>query len=220
MRFKKIFQNNEKWVSEKLSIDPDYFKKLSCGQNPEFLYIGCSDSRVTAEEMMGVNPGEVFVHRNIANIVSSTDSNLNAVVQFAVQHLKIKHIIVCGHYECGGVKSSMNPGDLGQLNSWLQSIRDVYRLHQNTLDKITNQREKFDKLVELNVVEQCINIAKIDHVQRQWYKTGFPTIHGWVFNIRTGKIIDLELNMDVVFADIRSIYDLKPHKKRTKSFGN
>ena len=210
MNFDKIFKNNEKWVSEKLALNPDYFTNLSKGQNPEFLYIGCSDSRVTAEDLMGVNPGEVFIHRNIANLVVSTDNNLNAVVQYAVEHLKVKHIIVCGHYECGGVKAAMNPSDMGQLNSWLQTLRDVYRIHRTELDGIDDNRKRFDRLVELNVREQCINIIKIDHVQKAWYKTGFPTIHGWVFDVRTGKLIDLALNMAEVFGEIRSIYDLKP----------
>jgi carbonic anhydrase len=208
--FDKIFENNKKWIAEKLAIDEAYFEKLSKGQHPEYLYIGCSDSRVTAEDLMGVGPGEVFIHRNIANLVISTDSNLNAVVQYAVEHLKVKHIIICGHYECGGVNAALNPSDMGQLNSWLQTLRDVYRFHQKELDAIEDKQKKFDRLVELNVREQCINIIKIDHVQRSWYKTGFPQIWGWVFDVRTGKIIDLGLKMEEEFESIRNIYDLKP----------
>lgn len=211
--FEKIFENNKKWISEKLSVNPNYFENLSQGQSPEFLYIGCSDSRVTAEDLMGVNPGEVFIHRNIANLVVSTDNNLNAVVQYAVEHLKVKHIIVCGHYECGGVKAALNPSDMGQLNSWLQTLRDVYRYHRKELDAIKDEKKQFDRLVELNVLEQCLNIIKIDHVQRAWYKTGFPTIHGWVFDVRTGNLIDLGLDMEKEFSEIRSIYDLKPLNK-------
>ena len=211
--FEKIFANNKKWISEKLSVNPDYFDHLSQGQSPEFLYIGCSDSRVTAEDLMGVNPGEVFIHRNIANLVVSTDNNLNAVVQYAVEHLKVKHIIVCGHYECGGVKAALNPSDMGQLNSWLQTLHDVYRYHRKELDAIKDEKKQFDRLVELNVLEQCLNIIKIDHAQRAWYKTGFPTIHGWVFDVRTGNLIDLGLDMEKEFSDIRSIYDLKPLNK-------
>ncbi|HRI29408.1 MAG TPA: carbonic anhydrase [Chitinophagales bacterium] len=210
MNFAAIFENNEKWIAQKLALDPHYFENLSKGQAPELLYIGCSDSRVTAEDLMGLNPGEVFIHRNIANLVVSTDNNLNAVVQYAVEHLKVKHIIVCGHYECGGVKAAMNPSDMGQLNSWLQTLRDVYRLHKTELDAIQNPQQKFDRLVELNVREQCINIIKIDHVQRAWYKTGYPKIHGWVFDVRTGKLINLRLNMEKEFMEVRSIYDLKP----------
>lgn len=208
--FEKIFRKNEEWIAAKLSVDPDYFRKLAQGQHPEFLYIGCSDSRVTAEDLMGVQPGEVFIHRNIANLVVSTDNNLNAVVQYAVEHLKVKHIIVCGHYECGGVKAALNPSDMGQLNSWLQTLRDVYRLHQKELDHMKDSQKRFDRLVELNVKEQCINIIKIDHVQKSWYKTRYPQIHGWVFDVRTGKIIDLGLDMEKEFVSIRSIYDLKP----------
>ena len=210
MAFREIFKNNEKWISGKLARDPEYFEKLIKGQNPKMLYIGCSDSRVSAEELMGVNPGEVFVHRNVANLVISTDNNLNAVVQYAIEHLKVKHIIVCGHYECGGVYAAMNPSDMGQLNSWLQTLRDVYRLHKAELDSITDEKRRYDRLVELNVREQCINIIKIDHVQREWYKTGFPTLHGWVFDVRTGRLIDLGFKMNEIFGDIRSIYDLKP----------
>jgi carbonic anhydrase len=208
--FEKIFENNKKWIAKKLSVDPNYFANLAHGQSPEFLYIGCSDSRVTAEDLMGVNPGEVFIHRNIANLVVSTDNNLNAVVQYAVEHLKVKHIIVCGHYECGGVKAALHPSDMGQLNSWLQTLRDVYRYHRKELDAIKDEKKQFDRLVELNVLEQCLNIIKIDHVQRAWYKTGFPTIHGWVFDVRTGNLIDLGLDMEKEFSEIRSIYDLKP----------
>ncbi len=208
--FEKIFNNNRKWIEEKLALDPDYFKNLATGQHPEYLYIGCSDSRVTAEDLMGVQPGEVFIHRNVANLVVSTDNNLNAVVQYAVEHLKVKHIIVCGHYECGGVKAALNPSDMGQLNSWLQTLRDVYRYHRIELDAIVDEHSRFDRLVELNVREQCINIIKIDHVQRMWYKTGFPQIHGWVFNVRNGELIDLKLDMEAIFGTVRSIYDLKP----------
>jgi len=210
MDIKNVFQNNQKWIAEKLSVNENYFTNLSKGQSPECLYIGCSDSRVTAEDLMGVQPGEVFIHRNIANLVISTDNNLNAVVQYAVEHLKVKHIIVCGHYECGGVKAAMNPSDMGQLNSWLQTLRDVYRLHQEELDAITDIQKKFDRLVMLNVREQCINIIKIDHVQKAWYKNPDFQVHGWIFDVRTGRLIDLKLDMLEEFKAIRNIYDLRP----------
>lgn len=210
MEFERIFANNKKWVADKLEKDPSYFDKLSEGQQPEFLYIGCSDSRVTAEDLMGLQPGEVFIHRNVANLVISTDNNVNAVIQFAVEFLKVKYIIVCGHYECGGIKAALNPSDMGQLNSWLQTLRDVYRLHRDELDGIENERELFDRLVELNVQEQCMNIVKIDHVQRAWYKTGYPKVYGWVFDVRTGNLKDLNLDIEKVYGEIRSIYDLKP----------
>ena len=206
--FAKVFDNNRKWVAAKTKTDPQYFEKLAAGQHPDFLYIGCSDSRVTAEDLMGLQPGEVFVHRNVANLVVSTDNNINAVVQYAVEHLKVKHIIVCGHYGCGGVNAALHPSDMGQLNSWLQTLRDVYRLHSAELDGISDDQKRFDRLVELNVREQCINIMKIDHVQRLWRKTGTPTIHGWVFDIRTGQLKDLDLKMDEVFEEVSAIYDL------------
>ena len=206
----EIFHENASWVAAKLREDPRYFEKLARGQKPEILYIGCSDSRVTAEELMGADPGEIFVHRNVANLVVACDNNLNAVVQYAVEHLEVRHIVVCGHYECGGVKAALNPSDMGQLNSWLQGLRDVYRIHQAELDAIQDSRRRFDRLVELNVREQCFNIIKIDHVQRAWYKTGYPKLHGWVFDVRTGKLIDLELKMAEEIASIRRIYDLKP----------
>lgn len=210
MDFEQIFRNNEQWIAQKLAVDPAYFENLAKGQSPEFLYIGCSDSRVTAEDLMGVQPGEVFIHRNVANQVIPTDNNINAVVQYAVQHLKVKHIIICGHYECGGVKAALHPSDMGQLNSWLQTLRDVRRLHKKGLDDIENEAIRLDRLVELNVLEQCMNVIKIDHVQKSWYKSGYPKIHGWVFNVRNGKLIDLGLNMEKEFMKIRDIYDLKP----------
>ncbi len=210
MTFAQIFENNQKWIAEKLEGDPDYFSKLSKGQQPEYLYIGCSDSRVTAEDLMGLQPGQVFIHRNIANQVIGTDTNINAVIQYAVEYLKVKHIIVCGHYECGGVNAALHPSDMGQLNSWLQTLRDVYRFHKEELDVIADEHQRFDRLVELNVQEQCINLVKIDHVQRAWYKTGFPKVHGWVFDVRTGQLKNLGLNMEQIFSDIRRIYDLKP----------
>ena len=210
MKFETIFKNNEKWVEEKVKLDPLYFENLSKGQHPEFLYIGCSDSRVTAEDLMGVNPGEVFIHRNIANQVIPTDNNINAVIQYAVEHLKVKHIIICGHYECGGVKAALHPNDMGQLNSWLQTLRDVRRLHKTELDNIKDEQQLFDRMVELNVREQCMNVIKIDHVQRSWYKTGFPQIHGWIFDVKTGKLKDSGLDLEKEFMEIREIYDLKP----------
>ncbi|KAK3582420.1 hypothetical protein CHS0354_023966 [Potamilus streckersoni] len=195
-------------VKEWLKDDPAFFENLAMGQNPSCLYIGCSDSRVTAEELLGASPGEIFVHRNIANQVISNDNNLNAVVQYAVEYLRVQHIIVCGHYECGGVSAALNPSDMGQLNSWLQPLRDVYRIHRVELDVISDPSRLFDRLVELNVLEQCLNIIKIDHVQRSWYRANIPQIHGWVFDVRTGRLIDLGLDMKKEFESIRRIYDL------------
>jgi carbonic anhydrase len=214
MGFQQLFRNNERWVAAKLAVDPDYFAKLAQGQAPQYLYIGCSDSRVTAEDLMGVQPGEVFIHRNIANQVVPTDNNINAVIQYAVEHLRVRHVVVCGHYECGGVKAALHPSDLGQLNSWLQTLRDVRRLHAAELEAIADDRRRLDRLVELNVLEQCMNIVKIDHVQRSWYRTGFPKVHGWVFDVRTGRLVDLGLDMEKEFAPVRHIYDLKPLETR------
>ena len=162
----QIFENNKEWVRSKLATDEHFFEKLARDQKPHFLYIGCSDSRVPANVIMGLDEGEVFVHRNIANLVVGTDNNINAVIQYAVEFLEIEHIIVCGHYGCGGVKAALHPTDMGQLNSWLQTLRDVYRIHQQELDELSDPHQKFDRLVELNVIEQCVNIVKIDHVQR------------------------------------------------------
>lgn len=207
MNIKKIFENNKNWVAEKLGQDPDYFKELSKGQNPEILYIGCSDSRVTAEELMGAGPGEVFVHRNIANMVSTLDLSAMSVINYAVDHLNVKHIIVCGHYHCGGVKAAMQSEDLGILNPWLRNIRDVYRLHKDELNAIENEEEKYNRLVELNVQEQCVNVIKTAVVQKAYRKRGL-TVHGWIFDIHSGNLVDLEINFYKVLEDIREIYHL------------
>lgn len=207
MDFQKIFDNNEKWIAEKLAVNPDYFTQLSKGQSPEILYIGCSDSRVTAEDLMGANPGEVFIHRNIANMVISIDLNMMSVLNYAVRHLKVKHIVVCGHYECGGVKAAMTPADLGILNPWLRNIRDVYRLHQSELDNIEDLHQRYNRLIELNVQEQCVNLIKTAAVQEAYRERGL-TVQGWVFDIHTGKIIDLKIDFPEILKSIMKIYDL------------
>ncbi len=206
--YKNIFERNKEWVEKCKALDKSYFEKLSLGQNPDYLYIGCSDSRVSVEELMGVKPGELFVHRNIGNIVVNTDSNVNAVVQYAVEHLKVKHIIICGHYECGGIKAAMHPEDMGQLNGWLQTIRDVYHIHRKELNAIESLSERYDRLVELNVREQCINIMKIDHVQRSWTEREYPHVHGWIFDVRTGELKDLGLNTRELFNEVEDIYNI------------
>lgn len=207
MEFDKIFSNNEKWIQEKLDLDPQYFEKLSMGQNPEILYIGCSDSRVTAEDLMGAKPGEVFIHRNIANMVISIDLNIMSVLNYAVRHLKVKHVVVCGHYECGGVKAAMTSADMGILNPWLRNIRDVYRLHQTELDNISDTAKRYNRLIELNVQEQCINLIKTAAVQEAHKERGL-TVQGWVFDIHTGRIIDLKIDFPTILKDIMRIYDL------------
>ncbi len=207
MDIKKIFENNEQWIADKLALDKDYFSNLSKGQSPEILYIGCSDSRVTAEELMGVQPGDVFVHRNIANMVPNTDMNVQSVINFAVRHLKVKHVVVCGHYYCGGIKAAMQSADLGILNSWLRNIRDVYRLHQDELDTIKDEEERYKRLVELNVQEQCVNVIKTASVQRAYKEQGNEfMVHGWVFDVRTGKLIDLNIDFDTILKNIMKIY--------------
>ena len=208
LSYKVIFENNKKWVEEKLSEDADFFKKLAKEQNPEYLYIGCSDSRVTTEELMGLKPGEVFVHRNIANLVNTLDLNAISAIQYAVEHLKVKHIIVCGHYDCGGIKAAMSPEDLGLLNPWLRNIRDIYRLHRIELDAIADEKERNNRLVELNVQEQCINVIKLACVQERYIVDEYPIVHGWVFDISTGKLKDLNLDFKNILKDIQEIYNL------------
>lgn len=187
--------------------DPNYFKKLSREQNPQILYIGCSDSRVSAEELMGVEPGEVFVHRNIANMVNNTDLSAMSVINYAVETLKVKHIIICGHYDCGGVKAAMESEDFGILNPWLRNIRDVYRLHKKELNAIDNELERSKRLVELNVQEQCINVIKTAEVQKA-VRANHLTVHGWVFDLHTGKLKDLKIDFDEILKGIMEIYHI------------
>jgi carbonic anhydrase len=207
MDLNKVFENNEAWVKEKLSTDKNYFKELGKGQSPELLYIGCSDSRVTTEDLMGLGPGEVFVHRNIANMVISIDLNVMSVVNYAVDHLKVKHIVVCGHYACGGVKAAMQSADLGILNPWLRNIRDVYRIHRKELDSIVDEELKYDRLVELNVQEQCINLIKMAAIQKAARDRGLK-VHGWIFDIHTGRLIDLKIDFESILTNIMEIYHL------------
>lgn len=206
-KIEKIFENNKTWIAEKLAIDENYFENLSKGQSPEFLYIGCSDSRVTAEDLMGVQPGEVFIHRNIANLVNNVDLNVMSVLNYAVRHLKVKHIVVCGHYNCGGVKAAMQPKDMGILNPWLRNIRDVYRTHKAELNAIENEDTRYNRLVELNVQEQCVNLIKTAAVQEAYKERGIA-VHGWVFDIHTGKLIDLNIDFPKILGDIMEIYKL------------
>lgn len=207
MQLEKVFANNELWVAQKLAEDPHYFEQLSKGQSPEILYIGCSDSRVTAEDLMGVQPGEAFIHRNIANMVISIDLNVMSVLNYAVRHLKVNHVVVCGHYFCGGVKAAMQAQDLGILNPWLRNIRDVFRLHKMELNAITDENDRYNRLVELNVQEQCINLIKTAAVQSAYKERGLK-VHGWVFDIKTGKLIDLKINFEKELSGILEIYNL------------
>ena len=206
--YEQIFQNNRRWAEEQLRADPEFFNRLAREQHPDFLYIGCSDSRVPANQIMGLAPGDVFVHRNVANLVNNVDLNVMSVINYGVRHLDVKHIIVCGHYGCGGVRAAMQPKDLGILNPWLRNIRDVYRLHKGELDTYKDEVQRYDRLVELNVTEQCINIIKTAAVQQSFLDRGYPTVHGWVFDMRTGQLKDLEINFRETLRNIQEVYDL------------
>ncbi|KAK3936863.1 carbonic anhydrase [Diplogelasinospora grovesii] len=204
----KVFENNRSWAAEQKAKDPAFFDKLAAGQNPEYLWIGCSDSRIPAEQITGLEPGDAFVHRNIANLVCNTDLNVMSVITYAVQHLKVKHIVVCGHYGCGGVKAAMTPQDLGILNPWLRNIRDVYRLHEAELDAIKDQDARYNRLVELNVVEQCRNVIKTAGVQQSYAENKFPIVHGWVFDFHDGLLKDLRVDFEAMLQGIQKIYNL------------
>ena len=205
MEIRHIFDNNRKWIAEKLKTDKNYFNNLSLGQKPHILYIGCSDSRVSTEELMGAQPGEVFVLRNIANMVPNSDLSSMSVINYAVSHLKVRHVVVCGHYYCNGVKAAMQSADMGILNPWLRNIRDVYRLHKEELSTISDEDERYKRLVELNVQEQCINVIKTPDVQRAIKETGL-TVHGWVFDMNSGQLIDLNIDFEKILENIMEIY--------------
>ena len=187
--YEKLLLENKAWAAEKISDDPEYFERLSHLQTPEFLWIGCSDSRVPANEITGTQPGEIFVHRNVANLVVNTDVNLLAVLDFAVTHLQVKHVIVCGHYGCGGIKAAATKTDYRPvLNMWLRNIKDVMRHHRHELENITDEENRLDRLVELNVQEQVYNLAKTTIIQRCWEKERRPDLHGWVYGLKDGII--------------------------------
>lgn len=202
--YKRLLKNNRRWSKQKRSEDQFFFKKLSSGQNPEYLWIGCSDSRVPANDVTGTLPGEIFVHRNIANVVIQTDMNLLSVLYFAVDILKVKHVIVCGHYGCGGVCAAMQNKDFGFVNNWLRSIKEVYAKHKYELEKIQNIEKREKRLVELNVIEQVNNLAKTRIVQRAW-KNSTLQIHGWVYNCKNGRIKDLNYEMKKI-EDLENIF--------------
>lgn len=187
--YERLLLENKAWAAEKKSDDPEYFERLAHIQTPEFLWIGCSDSRVPANEITGTQPGEIFVHRNVANLVVNTDVNLLAVLDFAVTHLKVKHVIVCGHYGCGGIKAAATKADYKPvLNMWLRNIKDVIRHHQEELDNIKDEEQKTNRLVELNVIEQVYNLAKTTIIQKCWQREQRPDLHGWVYGLADGII--------------------------------
>lgn len=206
--YEEVFENNRKWVEENTGKDPDFFNRLAHAQAPDFLFIGCADSRVPANEIMGLDPGDVFVHRNIANLVVNTDLNAQSVIEYAVAHLDVQHVVVCGHYGCGGVKAAMQQADLGILNGWLREIRDVYRLYKEELEEIEDEDARYRRLIELNVQEQCINVIKTAVVQKTYLSGGHPQVHGWVYDIRSGLLRDLELPFEGILSKVREIYDL------------
>jgi len=202
--YNQLLKNNKTWVASKLANDPQYFQKLSAGQSPPVLWIGCSDSRVPANEIIGAQPGEVFVHRNIANMVVHSDMNMLSVLDYAVNVLKVKHIIVCGHYGCGGVQAAMTNKHIGLIDNWIRHIKDVYRFHQDELNAIENEKDRFNRFVELNVIEQVLDLAKTSIIQAAWESGQNVHVHGWVYGINDGVIKDLGVNL----GDNKSLSDV------------
>jgi carbonic anhydrase len=205
--YKKILENNKKWVEEQLNLDPEYFKDLAMGQKPPLLWIGCSDSRVPANEIIGAKPGEVFVHRNIANMVIHSDMNMLSVLDYAVNVLKVKHVIVCGHYGCGGVKAAMGNASIGIIDNWIRHIKDVYRLHDKYLNAIEDENERFNAFVEINVKEQVFDLAKTSIIQSAWKNGQEVTLHGWVYGLNSGFVTDLGVNFSSD-QDLDEVYQL------------
>ena len=206
--YKKILDNNAKWVEKQTAIDKDYFKDLAKGQEPPLLWIGCSDSRVPANEIIGANPGEVFVHRNIANMVIHSDMNMLSVLDYAVNVLKVSHVIVCGHYGCGGIKAAMGNQSIGLIDNWIRHIKDIYRFHETYLNSIEDENERFIKFVEINAQEQVIDLAKTSIVQNAWRNGQELTLHGWVYGLNSGYVTDLDVNMSNN-EDLDEVYRLK-----------
>jgi carbonic anhydrase len=206
--YKKILERNKKWVEESLALDPNYFQDLAKGQSPPLLWIGCSDSRVPANEIIGAKPGETFVHRNIANMVIHSDMNMLSVLDYAVNVLKVKHVLVCGHYGCGGIKAAMGNDSVGIIDNWIRHIKDVYRFHQDELDAIEDETDRFNRFVELNVIEQVYDLAKTSIVQAAWKKGQELSIHGWVYGLNSGYVTDLNVNFSSD-KDLANVYQLK-----------
>ncbi|MBM6551954.1 carbonate dehydratase [Marinomonas ostreistagni] len=195
MKLGTLFQKNREWAAKVNAEDPDFFHKLSEQQKPDYLWIGCADSRVPANQIVDLLPGEVFVHRNIANVVVHTDLNCLSVIQYAVEVLRVKHIMVVGHYGCGGIKAAMEPNDLGLIENWLRHIKDVYRLHKAEVDGITDERARFDRMCELNVIEQVSNVCQTSIVHNAWQRGQELTVHGWCYSLNNGHITDLEVTV-------------------------
>ncbi|MDR7371399.1 carbonate dehydratase [Flavobacterium aquidurense] len=206
--YKQILDNNKEWVEKSLALDPNYFADLAKGQTPPLLWIGCSDSRVPANEIIGAKPGEVFVHRNIANMVIHSDMNMLSVLDYAVNVLKVKHVIVCGHYGCGGVKAAMGNQSIGIIDNWIRHIKDVYRLHDRYLDSIQDETQRFNTFVEINAKEQVFDLAKTSIVQGAWKNGQDLTLHGWVYGLNSGFVTDLNVNISSN-DELDEVYQLK-----------
>jgi carbonic anhydrase len=205
--YKRLLENNKEWVTKQLNINPDYFEDLSKGQSPEYLWIGCSDSRVPANEITGTKSGEIFVHRNIANMVVHSDMNMLSVLSYAVEVLKVKHVIVCGHYGCGGVNAAMGNKQYGLIDNWLRHLKDVYRIHAKELDGIKDEEQRSRRFVEVNVMEQVLDLGKTSIVQNAWKTEQNLHLHGWVYDIRDGIIKDLDVTITGV-QDLHNVYHL------------
>lgn len=205
--YKRLLENNKAWVTAQLNINPDFFEDLAKGQSPEYLWIGCSDSRVPANEITGTKSGEIFVHRNIANMVVHSDMNMLSVLSYAVEVLKVKHVIVCGHYGCGGVNAAMGNKQYGLIDNWLRHLKDVYRVHAKELDGIKNENLRSKRFVELNVMEQVLDLGKTSIVQNAWKNDQNLHLHGWVYDIRDGLINDLDVTITGV-QDLHNVYHL------------
>lgn len=188
--YEELLDGNRRWIDAQRARDPDYFRRLAKGQSPQYLWIGCADSRVPANEVTDTPPGAIFVHRNIANMVVHSDFNMLSVLEYAVQVLQVKHVIVCGHFQCGGIRAALTNNQYGLIDNWLRNIKDVYRLHQEELDPIEDPELKERRLTELNVWEQVFNLGKTSTIQEAWQRTGYPHLHGWVIDIENGLIVD------------------------------
>lgn len=212
-KYDKIFEDNLRWVNGKTNSQKDFFSRHYESQNPDYLYIGCSDSRVPANEITGLNMGDLFVHRNIANVVANNDINLLSILQYAVEVLAVKHIVVCGHYGCGGINAAMQAHSFGILDNWLRNVRDVYRFHKLELDEYHNQDAKMDRLAELNVEEQCMNVIKNASIQESFLLNGKPLVHGWIYDMRNGILKDLNINFEGMLKRVQEIYNLEQDVK-------
>ncbi len=208
-RYIKIFEDNQRWVEDINNTDIDFFARHYEEQNPDYLYIGCSDSRVPANEITGLSMGDLFVHRNLGNVVANSDMNMMSILQYAVEVLEVKHIVVCGHYGCGALKAAMLPHKFGVLDNWLRNIRDVYRFHKLELNEIKDLEQRMDRLSEVNVEEQVLNVVKSSSVQESYLKKGYPVVHGWMYDMRNGLLKDMNIDFKATLQKVQEIYNLE-----------